>query len=296
MVDLDRLPSGVKTIRFGEPLGRHSGYGTGGCAQVWAEAENGDGVKFLAAWARERGVSCVWVGNGSNILFSDLGLPGVVARLAGPGFDEAAVDGNRLIAGAAAQLARVVALSVDNKLGGLEHLWGVPGTVGGAVMMNAGALERQVSDVLEWVEWVDGAGVPARLEASAIDFGYRRCGLSGGVVTRACFKLSPVPAMHLRETVEAVRARKHFYGQYPRTCGSVFKNPPGVSAGTLLDRLGAKGMRLGGARVCPEHANVIYNEGGAKSSDIYQLMRRLQDMARGAGQELEPEIHILGEF
>ena len=298
MKTLSEIISGFACVERDVELSRFSLYRCGGRAEALVRPQSIDELSRLLSCARENGIAVHVVGNGSNILFSDKGLAGVTIKLDSGAFCGLEIDGLSLVAGAGVNMATLVGLCREKSLSGFEFLWGVPATVGGALAMNAGAQGRDIAAALERVEVAGFDGRIAALDKSAIDFGYRSSSLaSSGVVTRAWFRLARAASSDIEAVIDACRKQKVWAKPGLCSCGCVFKNPgDGTSAGKLLDSLGAKGMRQGGAAVSPEHANVIVNAGGATAADIFTLLLRLEEMALGAGCKLEPEIKLMGDF
>lgn len=272
-------------------------YRCGGRAEFLARPETPEELGALLKCAKQHKMPVNVIGNGSNILVSDNGVAGLVVRLDTKAFCSFSLDGNVLESGAGVKIGSFVSLCRDKGFHGFEYLWGVPATVGGAVVMNAGAQGCEICDVLVRVEIIGDDGAAKVIAKEDIDFGYRYSSLSKlGVVTRAWFKLEHADKKEIEETIAACKKQKTWIKESAMSCGCVFKNPEGTSAGRLLDSLGAKGMTNGGAMVSREHANVIVNTGGASSQDIFALMFRLEEMALEAGVKLEPEIKLMGDF
>jgi UDP-N-acetylmuramate dehydrogenase len=278
------------------PLARLTTIGTGGPAVGLARPSSVAELEEAVAWAGERGLACVTVGLGSNLLAADAGVDALVVRLEG---DLAAVevDGELLRAGGGATNAVCLHRARAAGLGGLEFACAIPGTAGGGVRMNAGAYGSDWSVILERALVVarDGGGwlTPAELGLS-----YRHSELRDGqVVARVEYRLRPRPLAEIKEEVAALVARrKATQPTNKRTFGSVFKNPPGeLGAGRMLELCGLKGYRIGGAVISPRHGNFIENAGGATSADCVALMDEARRRAREQyGVELEQEVIFLG--
>lgn len=282
---------------FGEPAAGFTTYRAGGAAEVTVRPGSPEELAWLAGWCRERGAPLLTLGRGSNVLVSDKGLPGVTAlteRLAG-----LELFGNAIEAGAGALWDDLARLSAEKGLAGLEKTSGIPGSVGGAVRMNAGAFGQETFDRLASVLALDGAGRQVTLLKKDIAHGYRRAeGLDGLIVLSARFEFQPGdPAALLqdRSCVLASRGAKQPL-DYP-SAGSVFKRPPGDYASRLIDAAGLKGLRVGGAEVSPKHAGFIVNAGGATAADIYALICRVRAAVKEkTGVELQLEQILLGDF
>ena len=292
------LPAGV-TEHY--PLARLTTVRTGGPADLFARPSSPEALAGLLAWAHERSVEVGLVGSGSNLLVADDGFRGLVLKLDGA---LAAIerDGERLVCGGGARLPQASARAAREGLTGLEFGVNIPGTVGGAVRMNANAYGGDLARVLEWVEITAPAGTHRRAP-DELGFGYRRSNLRPDeVVARASFCLAPAPPEEVKATLADMRARrKAAQPSGIKTFGSTFKNPDderaqGRSAGTLLDEAGCRGLAVGGARFSEKHANFVENLGEATTADVVALMieggRRVKERC---GVELEPEVQLLGE-
>ncbi|HVS62555.1 MAG TPA: UDP-N-acetylmuramate dehydrogenase [Thermoanaerobaculia bacterium] len=280
-------------------LARRSTLRIGGPADFFAEAA---GVPALGALLREVDrlrLPFVVLGHGANVLIPDRGLRGVVACLGGElaGFE---LDSCGVVAGAAVPMARLARAAARRGLGGLEALAGFPSTVGGAVFMNAGCYGTETKDILVEVRLLDRQGEEVVLPVAELDARYRHTALfeSGMVVTSARFDLIPGDPQELEARIDELnRRRRQSLPSGRPNAGSVFKNPEGDSAGRLLDAAGLKGEAVGAAQISERHANVIVNLGGAKASEVVELMARAQRAVRARfGVSLEPELRLLGEL
>jgi UDP-N-acetylmuramate dehydrogenase len=282
---------------FGEPAADFTTYRAGGAAEVLLKPGTTEELAWACAWCRGNAAPWRVLGRGSNVLVSDRGLPGVTVltgRLAG-----AEVKGSALEAQAGASWDEVARLSAGAGLAGLEKTSGIPGSVGGAVRMNAGAFGQETFDRLASVLALDGEGREITLLKKDIRHGYRRAeGLDGLTVLSARFEFLPGdPAVLLqdRSCVLASREAKQPL-DYP-SAGSVFKRPQGDYASRLIDAAGLKGLRVGGAEVSPKHAGFIVNAGGATAADIYALICRVRAAVKEkTGVELQLEQILLGDF
>jgi UDP-N-acetylenolpyruvoylglucosamine reductase len=283
------------------PLERLTTVRTGGPADLFARPSTQDALVELLAWAAEQGHALGIVGSGSNLLVSDAGFRGLVLKLDG---DLAAAEreGTRVICGGGARLPSATAKTARWGLTGLEFGINIPGTVGGAVRMNANAYGGQLARVLEWVDVATAAGVERRGPGD-LGFGYRSSNLTDQeVVARASFALAPADPAEIKATLAEMRGkRREAQPSGIKTFGSTFKNPEdplaeGRSAGQLLDAAECRGLTVGGARFAPKHANFVENADDATTADILELMaagrRRVHERF---GVMLEPEVQILGE-
>jgi UDP-N-acetylmuramate dehydrogenase len=273
---------------------------TGGRAELFARVADTDALVELLAWAGARRVELSVLGSGSNVLIADEGVQGLVLKL-----DRALAgvsrEGSRLVCGAAARLPAVAVQAAREGLTGLEFGVNIPGTVGGAVRMNAGAYGGELANVLEWVEVADAGGL-RRLSPQELGLAYRRSSLGPAeVVARAAFALAAADPQGIKATLADMRsARREAQPSGIKTFGSTFKNPdPGAaaarSAGELLAAAGCNGLRMGGARFSPKHANFVENTGGASTADVVALMAEgRRRVLESFGVALEPEVQLLG--
>ena len=281
----------------GVPLARLTTLGVGGPARILARPESSAELTEVLQVARAEGLRVFVLGLGSNILFADAGFDGLVLKLGRSFAVLERHEETRVRVGAAAPCAEVVRRSVEWALSGLECLAGIPSTVGGAVFMNAGSFGGEIGPSVTRVSYLDRDGNPGELSLDQLNFTYRRFrGLpEGAVMTGAELSLTPAGPGVVAARVEAnLSGRRAKQPQGVRSAGSVFKNPPGDSAGRLIEECGFKGFRLGGAQVSGVHANFIINQGQAASRDILELMKRITDSVREkTGITLEPEIRIV---
>jgi len=289
-------------VRFDEPLRRHTSFRIGGPADVWIEAEEVDQIRDALRLAAESGLALCLLGGGTNVLVSDRGVRGVVLKL-GRAFTE--IDfrpngsGTYVRAGAAGSFKKLVTLSVQRHLTGLEFGEGIPGTVGGGLLMNAGAFGGEISSVVENIEGVAADGAVRVIARADLRFGYRFFDLPKGfVVTHVSFRLHPGDVETIEERVRTAQ-QKRSKGQplgHPNA-GSIFKNPPGTFAGRLIEQAGLKGRRIGNAQISEQHANFIVNLGDARAADVKALMDEVvARVAQTSGIQLAPEVKLVGEW
>jgi UDP-N-acetylenolpyruvoylglucosamine reductase len=287
------VPEGLEQ-RF--PLARLTTIGTGGPARWFARPTSMDLLVSALRFAREQGLPLAVVGLGSNLLVADAGFDGLVVRLDGA-LATIELDGEHAICGGGASLAAVVRRATDSGLSGIEFGCAIPGTVGGAVRMNAGAYGGELRDVLIEALVVSADGV-RRHGPDELEMAYRHSNVAPGeVVAVAMLGLSPAPMEQVRATVKAMQARRTAaQPRKARTFGSVFKNPDdGQGAGQLLEACGLKGHVIGGAQISKVHANFIENLGDATSADVAALIGEGRRRAREQfGVELEHEVELLG--
>jgi len=282
-----------------EPLGPHTTYHIGGKAALFVEPTGlGDLTELMAELHRQK-VPVLMLGGGSNVLFADEGFRGAVVRL-GRGFQGIDFEGDKVRVKAATKLVTVLGKTREAGLGGVEFFAGIPGTLGGAVVGNAGAKKAWIGPLVEELTLVTPEGELLGLKKDDHKYSYRRTSLkgSGNILVEAVLKLKKEPKDSIeRKVKEFFKVRR---GKQPKTeknAGSVFKNPEGDFAGRLTESVGLKGFKVGGARVSEVHANFIINEGGATAHDVVAVMRAIQKKVQGEyGIRLEPEIVPVGDW
>ena len=273
---------------------------TGGRAELFGRPGAVEELEQMLAWAEDQQIEVGVVGSGSNLLVADDGVSGLVLKLDGE-LSKIELDGSRIFSGGGARLPALAAQAAQAGLEGLEFGVNIPGTVGGAVRMNANAYGGELARVLEWVDVSNGSGT-RRLSADELGFSYRRSRLSSGeVVAGACFYLTPSEPGRVKATLADMRARRRAAQPVGvKTFGSTFKNPGdpragGRTAGQLLDEAGCRGLRIGGAGFSEKHANFVVNHGGATTADVVAVMAEGRRRVRERfGISLEPEVQTLG--
>jgi UDP-N-acetylmuramate dehydrogenase len=286
-----------KDVQFHCPMGPYTTFRVGGKAEALCAVQDVQQLKDLFSFAARESLPYLVVGKGSNLLVKDGGLKGIALLLKGSleGVEE---KEGTIQAGGGLGLSELVRFSREKGLAGLEFLAGIPGTVGGAVAMNAGAWGKSAGDVVTGVEILTADGERMTKNRSELQFGYRKAVFPiGSVVVRALFKGTQDRPEAIGERIRDYLERRKA-GQpldYP-SAGSVFKNPPHDYAGRLIESVGLKGKRIGGAMISDKHANVIVNVGGARAQDILTLMETARQMVREqTGVDLEPEIKVVGD-
>jgi UDP-N-acetylmuramate dehydrogenase len=282
------------------PLARLTTVRTGGPAELFARAGSERTVRELLAWAAGAGVAVSVVGSGSNLLVADDGVRGLCIKL-DRALAEIEVAGPRIVCGGGARLPAVASRAAREGLSGIEFGVNIPGTVGGAVRMNANAYGGELVRVLEWVDLAGAAGVARRAPAE-LGLAYRSSNVRDGeVVLRASLALERAPVEEVKAALAGMRRRRHeAQPQGIRTFGSTFKNPEdpraeGRSAGLLLADAGCSGVAVGGARFASKHANFIENTGTATTADVVAVMAEgRRRVLERFGVELEPEVQTLG--
>jgi UDP-N-acetylmuramate dehydrogenase len=291
------LPAGVQRDY---PLARLTTIRTGGPAELFARVGSMGTLERLLAWAGDEQIEVGVVGSGSNLLVADEGVHGLVLKLDGH-LSTIEVDGTRMHCGGGARLPAVAAAAANAGLSGIEFGVNIPGSVGGAVRMNANAYGGVLADVLEWVDVVSAGGTQRRTP-DQLGFAYRSSNLQPGeVVARALLALAPAAGEQVRATLAELRGRrKQAQPAGIKTFGSTFKNPSdaragGRTAGQLLDDAGCRSLRVGAAGFSAKHANFVENHGEATTSDVIALMAEGRRRVRERfGVELEPEVQALG--
>lgn len=293
------LGGGGSRVRRRFPLAPLTSLRVGGAAALYLEAQDEQDLAAASAAIAATGVPWLVIGRGSNVLVSDRGFEGLVIRL-GKGFRWALRDGDRLRAGAAMPLPALAGVALTHSLTGLEFGVAIPGSVGGAVRMNAGAHGHAMDEVVEEIELysLEESHV-VRLAGSTLGFGYRTSHLPEGcVVVAVTLSLRDGDREDIDRLMEDARAwRRATQPLAEPNCGSVFKNPPGDHAARLVDAAGAKGLRIGGASVSTKHGNFIVAAPEASASDVRTLMTAVQRRVLDRfGVVLEPEVQLVGEF
>ncbi|MGH7903596.1 MAG: UDP-N-acetylmuramate dehydrogenase [Candidatus Dormibacteraceae bacterium] len=287
-------------VEADHPLARHTTFNIGGPAEHFVEARSAGVLVSLVAGAAERGIPYLLLGAGTNLLVADGGVEGLVIRAAARGHR---VEGSTLWAEGGLKMMRLARIAADAGLVGFEFAIGIPGTIGGAVYQDAGCWGREVRDVLVEAEgFVPGRG-PVRWRLEDMGLGYRTSAfrdgnLEGALISAATFRLEPGDGRASRRRMaELIAERARSQPIATRNCGSVFRNPPGDSAGRLVEAAGMKGAVEGAARVSEVHANFIVNGGGATAQDVARLIERIQaEVGMRFEVELEPEVEMVGRW
>jgi UDP-N-acetylmuramate dehydrogenase len=285
---------------FDEPLEKHTSFRIGGPADAYAVPRTADEIRELTSLSAEAGIPCFILGGGSNILVSDLGIRGLVMDMSALRGIQAEEDG--LSAEGGALMEEACGFALSRGLGGLAFAAGLPGSVGGAVWMNARCYERSVSDILAQAEVLDADGVVRTVPLIPSQWGYKRSPFQkrGGVILRARFRLEPGDPEKIRAEMRERRADREAKGHFLHpSAGSVFKNNRdfGAPTGRLIDSLGLKGRRIGDAAVAPFHGNIIVNLGKATARDVLSLILLVEaEVKTKLGFDLEREILLAGEW
>ncbi|MFH1458313.1 MAG: UDP-N-acetylmuramate dehydrogenase [Candidatus Omnitrophota bacterium] len=281
-------------IKRKEPLAKHTTFRIGGPAQFFIEPRGLKDLKALVAWARIQKIPVLLMGRGSNILASDRGVEAVVVKFNAPFFKKASISGNLLTVNSGLSLGRLVQLAKNHSLSGAEFLAGIPGTVGGALAMNAGAWGQALGNLVEKVKVMNYNGKIKVLNKKQIRFGYRKSSLAKYIILSARLRLHKKSKKEINGLIKRYLAlRKNTQDSLAPNAGCIFRNPPGYTAGRLIDLCGLKGKESGGAVVSKRHANFILNLRSARCSDVLKLMNIMKKkVKRKFDINLEPEIRI----
>jgi len=291
----DSLPG---QARLNEPMKFHTTWRIGGPADVLVEPVNMENLRLTLDLVRKHNLPLTVIGNGSNILVRDGGIRGVVLKI-GARFSKVTAENNKITAGGGTKLVRLVNVALSKGIGGFEFLAGIPGTVGGAVVMNAGVNGAAICDVLEYALLIDLSGETIMRTSEELGFGYRMSNLQGAsliVLEACCLGVSGEKKDIQKRIEEILEKRKNTQPATSASAGSVFKNPPGSSAGFLIEQAGGKGLRIGDAIVSTVHSNFIVNLGKATAREVLDLIEKVKELViQRFAIELTLEVKILGE-
>ncbi|MFA5145512.1 MAG: UDP-N-acetylmuramate dehydrogenase [Candidatus Omnitrophota bacterium] len=281
-------------IKFKEPLNKHTTFKIGGPAGFFVEPYDAADLKLLIASAKRYKIRILTLGLGSNILISDKGIRGIVLRLSSPFFKKVFIRANYLEAGSAVTLNRIVQAACQRGFSGVEFLAGIPGTLGGALVMNAGAWGRNIGELVEEVTVMDRNGNIKLLRKKDIKFKYRSSSLAAYIILSARIKLAKGNKEKISSGIKKyLECRRDTQDVSFPGAGCAFKNPPGQSAGRLIDLCGLKGKKVGGAGISMRHANFILNCNRASARDVIKLMGLIRKTVKHKFNiNLEPEIKI----
>ncbi len=281
-------------ISISEPLNRFTTFKIGGPADYYLEPKDRDDLLNLIKYLKEIKYPYIIIGNGSNVLISDEGIRGAAINLEF-GFTKIVVNKNKVYAEAGILLSKLVDVCIEHSLTGIENLSGIPGTLGGAILMNAGAYGGEISDFITTVEIIDNIEIKV-LKREECGFAYRKSNLEGKIILSAEFELPYGDKIEARERrKELLLKRNRAQPVELPNAGSIFKNPPGDFAARLIEEAGLKGLTIGGAKVSEKHANFIVNFNNASSNDVIELMKVIQEtVLQKFGIMLEPEIKMIG--
>ncbi len=285
-------------VRENEPLAPHTTLRVGGPADLYVEPGSEADLKSTVEFCASRHVPILLLGRGSNLLVMDSGFRGVVICLCRPAFCRVDVEGERLDCGAGARLKAVAAAAKRHGLAGLEFLEGIPGTVGGALRMNAGAMGGAIFNCVESVRLMDFAGGLCQLPALEMNARYRGCDLlKTHIALGARLVGRPEDTILIEQRMREFSQKRWSSQPAAPSAGCMFKNPASIPAGRLIDELGLKGTRVGGAMISLEHGNFLVNDGTASARDVLALIGLVRERARAKrGVELELEVEVVGEL
>lgn len=296
LLALNRLVDG--TVKINEPMCNHTSWKIGGPAQIFVQPASTGDLQRVFTYARQNKMRVTIIGNGTNLLVSDGGIEGVVVQV-GKGIDHLSCQQGMVIAGAGVKLASLAACAREYELAGFEFLAGIPGTVGGALVMNAGANNSCMADVVHKISTIDYQGNFKQYSLPDLAFSYRSSGLKSKseVVVEAVFRGAAGDRDQIRKvTKKYLKRRKKCQPLEHPNAGSVFKNPPGDSAGRLIEMAGAKGLAVGDAQVSTKHANFFINRGQATAGEMLALIEHVQGLVfEEFGVELFLEVQLLGK-
>lgn len=289
----------AENIKFEEPMCRHTSFRTGGKAACLVQIEDVRQLRLLLSYLRKTENQFFILGNGTNLLVSDRGYDGVIIQI-GSGMSDIKVEQERICVQAGALLSQTARRAMEEGLAGMEFASGIPGSIGGGIVMNAGAYGGEMRQIVESVTVLNADGEEMELDCDTMEFGYRTSVIRNRpfIVTQAVLKLVKGEKEEIRIKMEefAVRRRAKQPLEYP-SAGSAFKRPEGYFAGKLIMDSGLRGYRVGGAQVSEKHCGFIINTGNATSEDIAELMTEVQERVKERfGVLLEPEIVRLGNF
>jgi len=289
-----------ENILENELMSRHTTFKVGGPCSILVKIDEIDWLKKLLPYLSEEQLPYFFLGNGSNLLVSDKGYEGIIITFSKKLAEDVTVEGDKIVAGGGVLLSKVAKCALDESLTGFEFAAGIPGTVGGAMVMNAGAYDGEMKQIVESVEVIDKEGNLRVLSCEEMEFGYRTSILKREpfIVTKATFKLSKGDKSVIKGKMDDLAARRRDKQplEYP-SAGSTFKRPEGHFAGKLIMDAGLRGYQVGGARVSDKHCGFVVNVGNATAEDVHNLM---EDVIKKVQEEfqvkLEPEVIRLGEF
>ena len=289
----------AENIHLNEPMALHTTFRVGGPADCLIEMENAEQLSKILSYLQRVEYPFTVVGNGSNLLVSDKGYQGIVL-LIGRKMSGISVEGNVIRAGAGATMAQIAQTAYKNGLSGLEFASGIPGTIGGGVVMNAGAYGGELAQVVTEVSVLDESGESLCLDNETMEFGYRKSILRKRpfIVTEVLLRAEAGDPAQIKEKMDELAAKRREKQplEFP-SAGSTFKRPEGYFAGELIMKAGMRGFQVGGARVSDKHCGFVVNVGNATAADVMDVICEVQHKVKERfGVELEPEVVFLGEF
>ena len=287
------------TFKENEPLAQYTTFKIGGPADIFAEPGNEETLSKVLKFCSDNEYKVYIIGNGSNLLVSDLGVEGVVIRIRGGLSDIYLSDSNEIICQSGLKLSLLCNFALECGLSGAEFAWGIPGLVGGAVYMNAGAYDSEISNIITRCSYLSMDGKRNTISKEEMKMGYRTSIFKENknmVITSAEFKLIPAAIEQIRERMDDLIARRRSKQplEFP-SAGSTFKRPTGNFAGTLIDMCGLKGFTVGGAAVSEKHAGFVINKGNATAADVKRVIEAVSERVfLETSIKLEPEVEFIG--
>ncbi len=295
--ELSRRVSPASVVRRDEPLAKRTTLRVGGPADFYVEPADEADLAAVVSFCTEQALPFFILGRGSNLVVRDGGFRGVVISLSQPHFSRVEISGQHAQCGAGARLKAVSVEAKRNGLAGLEFLEGIPGSVGGALRMNAGAMGRATFEAVESVRVMDFRGQVREKTSAEFSVSYRACrDLKTEIALSAVFHGHPDPREAIERRMKEYSEKRWKTQPAAPSAGCMFKNPESIPAGRLIDELGLKGTRVGGAVVSAEHGNFIVNDGGATARDVLELIETIRQRIRAErGLEMQTEVEIIGE-
>lgn len=295
----DAILSLCEKVSFNEPMKKHTTFKIGGCADIFCEPKNADELKKLIDFFKSNSIPHTVIGNGSNLLVSDKGVRGAVIKI-GSRMAEISVNGATITAGAGALLSKLARIAMNDSLSGMECISGIPGSVGGALYMNAGAYGAEISDITESVTYLMPNGELVCSPRNDLKLEYRNTSFmeNSGIIVSCVLRLKRGNKERIAADMAEITKRR--IDKQPielPSAGSFFKRPEGHFAGKLIEDCGLKGYSVGGAKISEKHAGFVVNFNNASAADVIGVMNGVRDRVYSeTGVTLEPEVRFLGEF
>jgi UDP-N-acetylmuramate--alanine ligase len=295
--ELRALLKADSVLKRDEPLHKHTTMRIGGPAQLWFEPSDEADLQLGLRFAHDRGIPVTFIGRGSNLLIRDGGILGLCVHLGRPYFSRIEIEGTTVTVGAGARLKTIVAEARKHDVGGFEFMEGIPGNLGGALRMNAGAMQGWTMEVVDSVRSIDAMGHVQEIPKAGLEIHYRNVPhFQANIAVSAKLQGKPSSKDEIGEKLKAYSGKRWTSQPAAPSAGCIFKNPGPLPAGQLIDELGLKNLSIGNARVSDVHGNFIVNDGGATAEDVLQLISLIQSRARESRQiELHTEVIVLGE-
>jgi UDP-N-acetylmuramate dehydrogenase len=288
------LDRGSTSIFWGESLSKHTTFSIGGQAECFIIVNSKMTLKKIIKIANDEKIDLFVIGNGSNLLISDQGLKGIIIKL-GENFSYATVNNDLMSVGTAMPLPKLVKFALSKSLSGLEFLWGIPGTFGGAVISNAGAFSQNIGSIVKDIHGIMPTGKEITLSGSQLKFEYRKTYLPDSfIITNGSVNLIPDTKQNINKKMESYKQKRNVSQPRGLSAGSVFKNPIAIPAGKIIDECRLKGLKCKDAFISEKHGNFIVNKKDAQFRDVYELMQIIKSTVEiKTGTILEEEIQIL---